>query len=343
MDAAYSSIPLRHIDWEDTTYAIRSFQASTELEASLERLGFLTSPWVLCQGGPERFVVVDGFKRLQWARQRGLPDVLCRAYPEGTDTGELRLRRLEGKLFAHSLNVAEKAQIISELLDFLPEQTVVREYFPRLGVASRVESLERWRGLAGAGDELLEAVASQEIFDRTALELMGWEEGARLEMLSLFKALKCSASVQLEILERLTEIALGQARERGDLLHDAELQSIVADSTLNHRRKTGLLRERLTRMRFPRLQAREERFNAQWESLSLPGSLRLAHPPAFEGERWQLQITFSRPRELMDLLDSAGKLAQSPALKSIMAPPEDPGVTGSSQRRVTIEGYSKDL
>lgn len=341
MDPAYSSIPLRHIDWEDSTYAIRSFQPFTELEASLERLGILASPWLLRQG-TERFVVVDGFKRLQWAGEKGLPDVLCRVYPEGTDTRELWLRRLEGKLFAPPLNVAEKAQIISKLLDFLPEQTVVREFFPRLGVASRVELLERWRRLAAAGDDMLEAVASQEIFDRTALELMGWEDEAGLEMLSLFRELKCSASVQMEILDRLTEVALRQERARGDLLHDAELLSLVVDSTLNHRRKTGLLRERLTRMRFPRLQAREERFNAQWESLSLPGSLRLVHPPAFEGERWQLQITFSRPRDLLDLLGDAGKLAQSPALKSIMAPPGDSGLTGSSRRSVTIEGFSKD-
>lgn len=319
MKGFLTAVPLDEVDWEDRTYAIRSFKPFARLESFLEKFGLLDPPRVLHKG-PKRYVVVDGFKRFQWAGRNGFESIECMVFPEETDARDLLLMRLEGKLLGAPPNVAEKAQIISKLRKLLPPEQVVREYFPLLQVAAKPEALEEWCRLAEAGDELLEAVACEEIFDRTALELMRWEEDVRPEMLLLFKELRCSASVQMEILERITEVALRQGRKRADVLHDPPVQSIIADPNQNHRRKTQVLRDLLTRLRFPRLQAREERFERQLQGLSLPKAMRLIHPSTFEGERWQLQLAFSRPKELQEAVEKARDLALSPALESLMFP-----------------------
>jgi len=156
---------------------------------------------------------------------------------------------------------------------------------------------------------------------------VNWEAEAQRPMLALLSELRCSASIQVEVLERTTEIAFGREQGRADLLQDPELITIMSDSRRNHRQKTQALRELLARWRFPRLKAREERFAREMAAASLPRSMRLAPPPYFEGEQWQLQASFSSPEELEAILDEARSFARSSKLRTIME-----GGTGNAKR-----------
>jgi len=116
------------------------------------------------------------------------------------------------------------------------------------------------------------------------------------------------------------EIALREGEERSAVLDHSEIVELLGDPERNHRQKTQALRDLLTRWRFPRLKAREERFSEELSGLALPSSIRLTPPPAFEGERWQLQLSFSSPSELDSLLKKAKSLASSPKLAQTMQP-----------------------
>jgi ParB family chromosome partitioning protein len=317
MKCSPGSIEIRLLDWEDETFAVRSFTPSERLDASLERHGCLFQPWVR-QKEKQEYQIVDGFKRLHWARERGRERVECIIFEQQSPPASLMVRRMEAKLFGPPLNVAEKAQVVAKLASVLPQQEVISQFFPALSIPSRPEALTGWCRLAAAGEPLLEAAALETVSERAAMELVTWEEGALQAMLVLLVELRCSASIQMEILERVTEIALGQGRKRADLLHESELKGISGDSKLNHRQKTQALRELLVRYRFPRLRAREERFARDLSQAKLPRQLRLAPPPSFEGEQWRLQLSFSRPEELESLLEETRFFARSSELRTLM-------------------------
>jgi ParB family chromosome partitioning protein len=318
-DLPVSIVDLIRLDWTDQRFDIPSLVPSPRLQSSLDLYGILQPPWVWLRNDG-KYTIVDGFKRLAWARDSRKAAETCVVFPVEFDPREIVLRRVEGKIFGAVLNVAEKARIISGLAEFLAPEIIAEKYFPALGVASRPESVESWHGLAGAEDELIEAAARDQISERSALDLAGWEDGERKAALVLLKEIRCSSSIQKEILERFTEVAMAWGRQRLEVLLHPEVSAILNHPEWNHRQKTQGLRDLLTRWRFPRLSARESRFIRDVGSASLPKAIRVVHPPAFEGESWQLVLSFSDPDGLRDTLQKAMEFTASGKLRNLMHP-----------------------
>jgi ParB family chromosome partitioning protein len=318
-DLPVSIVDLGRLDWTDQRFVIRSFLPSHRLQSSLDRYGILQPPWLWLRNDG-RYAIVDGFNRLAWARDSRKAAERCMVFPVEFDPRDIMLRRVEGKIFGADLNVAEKARIIFALAEILASELIAEKYFPALGVASRPESVESWRVLAGADDDLLDAAACDRISERSALDLAGWEEGERNAALFILEKLRCSSSIQKEILERFTEVAMALDRQRLEVLLHPEVSAILNHPDWNHRQKTRGLRDLLTRWRFPRLSARESRFTREMSSASLPKAIRVVPPPAFEGENWQLVLSFSDPEGLRDTLHKAMEFIASGRLQNLMHP-----------------------
>jgi len=315
------------LEWEDERFAIPSFSADEQMRASFARVGLLHQPWVWAKDN-RCCVAVDGFKRLQWAREIGLEAVSCRVFAAGADHELLWRYRVEGKLCGPPLNVAEKAQLVAKAAAALSPPYILDRLLPALGLPARSEVVDAYCRLANAGEALLRAVAGEEVCERAALALVSWKAAERAEMVAILNELRCSASIQVELLERISEIALARDQERLTVLSEPELQAVLKDRQVHRRRKTLLLRELLTRWRFPRLSAREERFARDVKALSLPKRVRLLPPPAFEGEDWRLEIGFSSPEELRFLLEAMRSCTRSQALAAVLqgggGPPDRP-------------------
>lgn len=307
------------LDWEDGSFAVLPYSDSEHLEESLERFGMMHPPWIL-RSTDAKAVIVDGFKRLRWLRSRGQEKATCLVFAACSDRTDVWLRRIEGKMFESPLNLAEKAQVVARLAELSDAGGTWRMLLSRLGVSSRPDSIAKWVRLASCGPALLEAAAAEEICERAAMELLDWEEIARERLLVILRELRCSASIQVEIVERLKEIALRDEKSSAALLDDPALEEIVRDSGRNHREKTRDLRDLLYRRRFPRLTARTELFREQAGRLRLPGAVRLVPPPSFEGDRWQMEISFSSALELMSLLEEVRSRTEPESLSEVLAP-----------------------
>lgn len=277
----------------------------------------LSNPWIWAKRDGAQ-VIVDGFKRLDWARRQGMMQVECVVFPAEYDPIKLMTERIEAKLFESTINTAEKAQIISKLAGSCPEQTVLEAYLPRLGVAPQSGKLEEWIRLADSSRELLAAAALDEVSERTALELAGWEQQSQTEMVSVLRELRCSASIQWEILERVREIAAREETTVMQVLSETGFVKILRDPKKNHREKTQLVRAWLYRRRYPRVRAREETFIRDLADMSLPNNVKVLPPPSFEGRNWQLQLHFTTQEELLDVLKKLQSTTLSPQFTKLM-------------------------
>lgn len=319
VEFTHAPIDFGELDWEDGTFAVLPHSSDNRLEESLERFGILQPPWVLERAG-EKPVIVDGFKRLRSLSRRGYSSATCLVFPIGSDTRQIWLRRIEGKFFGPPLNLAEKAQLAARLAMLPDMDGTCAALLSRLGISSKSDSLAKWVRLASAGDLLLSAASAEEVCERAAMELLEWDEGARQKMIALLRDLRCSASIQVEIIERVREIAQRDGKLKVEAMNDPDFEAIVCDPRTNHREKTRDLRAYLDRRRFPRLAAKTVRFGERLALLRLPGAIRLIPPPSFEGERWMLQISFSNPAELLGLLDEVQSRAASDSLSKLMDP-----------------------
>jgi len=311
------SINLKDLNWDDQTFAISSFVPSDHLENSLQRFGILHPPWIWQKSRGNK-VIVDGFKRLGWARRKDIESVECRVFPTESGASELMIRRMEAKFFGPPLNAAEKAQVINKLSQWLSPEEMLHLCLPLLGIAPRLDLVRKWCRLAGSSEPLLMAAAREEICERVALELLNWDDEPRSQMVSLLLELRCSASIQFEIVERLKEIALREETNEQQVLGEESVKGIIADENLNHRQKTNALRQWLYGRRYPRLKAREERFKRELAASNLPKNVRILPPPGFEGTDWQLHLHFRDQGELSESLFQLRELMSSKKLTSLI-------------------------
>lgn len=311
-------ISLDTIDWKDRSFEIRSFHEETRLQDSLARIGILEPPWVYEKGG--KCSIVDGFKRLHWARENGGETTGCFLLPDTLSVREIWERRIEKKLFGQGIGPAEKAKIAAVLLGLYPRGDVPAHFFPPMNMPPRRNVLEKWARLYSDGAATLEILGSGEIADRAVLETSHWDMESRGAVLRVLRDLRCSASIQVEIVERVNEISLRAERSLLDILNDPAVREILANANQNHRRKTQALRDLLTRLRYPRLFRRQRQCEKDIQALALPASARIVPPPAFEGDVWRLELSFSNTLELRKALASAARLVDPDRIGPIVAP-----------------------
>jgi hypothetical protein len=323
MTSICKSVDLDRVDWNDLRFAIPGYLPEDSLRASCRRHGILHPPW-LWERENGFHCIVDGFKRLGWVRESGRDELLCLVFRRGSSLQELWLRRVEGKLQGPPLNGAEKAQLISKSASFLQDCAVVKEIARCLGIPFRESVIRSWVRVADAGPDLLQAVARGDLCEKAALELSAWEAEEQVDFLKILENLHFSASVQIEIIERVQEIARIRESPRRAVLQAPELQTIVHDRQGDHRRKTEALRELLAGWRFPRLQAKKNQFHLQLRKVALPGHTHIVPPPAFEGDSWRLQTQFSSIEELRSRLQQVLGLADGPELSELFDIPRSP-------------------
>lgn len=315
----FRSIAPDDIDLKDRTFEILAYQAPVRLQESLSRFGIADPLWLLEKGAG--FIVVDGFKRLRWAMGAGIESLPCRVFPKDYPHHELRLLRIEKRLFEPDLNLAEKAQIILCLLGLFPPEQAPATLLTAMNVSSRREILEKWASLGALEEAVLGALATGEIAERAAIAVSDWDRESRNAVLPILRSLRCSASIQLEIVERIDEIAVRKKKTRLEILCCEQVEGILSDKEINHRRKTQALRDVLTLLRYPRLSERQRHFEKAIQVIAPPVPLRIIPPPAFEGDNWRMELVFSGRDNLLKVLDSALKMASSPRMDLLFHPP----------------------
>lgn len=313
-------VAIAAIDLGDKRFEIKKFSAKTGLRDSLDRFGMLDPVWLLEKSGG--YIVVDGFKRLGWAKEKMADCAPCRIFAENCDSRKLWAQRIEKKLFEGPSDPAEKAQIVAALAglfaaDGIPRDGVWGRFLSCLGVSGRPEVLRKWALVSERGRGMLEALASGEVCERVAIEIADWDPAGADCVLSLLRKLRCSASIQVEIVERICEIAIREGKTRAGVVEMERVREIMSSEELNHREKTQALREYFSELRNPRLSARRKEFRRDIEALGLPRGARIVSPEAFEGGGYQLELSFSSPEELRRIFRAAAGLVESDRLGEI--------------------------
>lgn len=302
-------IPFHGIDWEDDEFAIPGHVPDEDLLRSLAAVGLLHPP-VLWEKTPGRFVIVDGFRRLSWLRVH-TSEAHALVYPPSFDPKRLLALRLEAKVCSRPLNLAEKAQIMARLAERIPEDDFRLRICRAMGVPPTEESLQQWRSVAAWPPSHLAGLAQGVIAEKAALRLAPLSEKDREAFLELLLVLRCTASLQVEILDRCIDIAQRDGIPLHALVENSEMQAILKDEKRNRREKTAAVRDLVCRWRFPRVTAKMIRVERSIAALHLPSTVSLVPPPFLEGDVWELRVRFRTPSELILCLNDMEALCET--------------------------------
>ncbi|SMC22399.1 chromosome partitioning protein, ParB family [Desulfacinum hydrothermale DSM 13146] len=316
MELELKRVPLEDVDLEDATFSLPGFRDDAALFQSLKAAG-LIQPLVAWERSPGRFTLVDGFRRMEGLRQAGIATAPFLVHPAETPQERILKRRLEDKIFSGPLNLAEKVQIAARYAPLASEEELRRRILPALGLSSKEGAVWRWIQVGGWPPHHLELLGREVVSEKAAFLLASWKERERHAALQLLDALRCSASIQVEILERIQEVAVRDQCPLQEVFQREELAAVASSHKLNRREKTAHVRDLVARWRYPRLYRKTQTIREKIEAARLPRTVALSPPPHLEGDRWELRLTFTNLLDLDAQISWARDFGRSSQMQAI--------------------------
>jgi ParB family chromosome partitioning protein len=261
-------LDLDQIELEDTTFLIPFFTTSDALEKSIERFGIVNPP-VLQERPGERPVAVLGRRRLLAARKLGVPRVDVRMVaPDMTEQEGFELAFWDN-VACRGFDTACTAFVVMRLMALFPKERTARDFLPALNVPQHGPRLERLQAVGNLDFEVLAALASGRLQEKTAWILTKLEPRERSELLSLCDRLALNANKTAEVIENLFDLAMFTNTPIGRMLEREPVRGLLADTELSTPQRSARFRELIKSMKFPDLVAREQEFH---EKLAAVGS-----------------------------------------------------------------------
>lgn len=316
MEFADKIISPAQVDLSDRTFEIRATGKDAGLAASIRETGIINAPVVMAGQNSDWLRIVCGFRRVRAALDLGMAKIAVREIDGAIDEKDVFLLALHDDLAGLPLNPVETAGAVKGLLRYFPEETVIREYLPMLGLASVYDSLEELLTLSCLDPEIRQGVAAGTLTKKNALRLAALESGGCL-LYRMFQTVNLSTSKQAEIIENCMDIIQRDRTSVETLLAADGVCSVLSRDDLPLSQKGDRVRDFFRKKRYPRLTQLEANFSKVRSSLSLPKNIRFDPPPSFEGETYSLHVVLKNKKQLETLPELVKKFAESAPVRAL--------------------------
>ncbi len=277
------------VDLEDPAFLVPCFDPSGPLVQSVSVNGLICPPFVK-QGANGRLVPVLGRRRLHAAVRLGLTSVDVRCVPAELPEAECFALAFWDNVGHRKLDTATVAFLTARLLDLFPEDRVIAEFLPVLGIAPKGPRLERLRVLGHLGLPVLEALAHGRIMEKTAYLIARLGSADRALVTNLIGVLGLNANKAAELVEDLTDLSVFNATPLAELVGDPAAREVLDADDLPVSERASRFRALVRSWKYPELSAREREFRQWLGSMSLPGNLSVRPTRSFEDPGCTVEI-----------------------------------------------------
>lgn len=302
IDHQIKRIPFSHIDFEDTTYHLLPFADDHEdagLRESIARAGLLHLP-IIKENFTAAFQIITGRKRLHILRDSfAASECPCIILPRNIDKLSAYAILFEETLLSRSLSPVEKGVFFANIIAVIDMQQAAEQYLPRLGLAPNPYHIERLLSLLDLEEPLLKSLHQGTLSEKSALELTRISFRDRMAIFETIYQLQLSVGKQQQLLLACKELSGRTHTAIADILSCPEVNGILNHPQANPPQKSTQLMAWLTRQRFPRLTAAEQKFKAFTDSLALPPGAVLSHALSFEKDAITLALRFHNETDFL--------------------------------------------
>ena len=305
-----TTIALAAIDWRDTTFQITYGRSLQPLKASIQAIGLQQLP-VLQESGVKRMRIVSGRRRLLVWKQLNRSECPVRLVSADQPEQGLFLYSFYEAIGRGDLNGIEQAVILEKLVRYFPEDQVLSDYMPLLGLPPKKEILARHLRIAAAGPWFWPAVVEGRLFPET-LEWIDKDFPSQRALLSaLVIHLRWGYQKQRQFLAGLKELALRRQVEPEEIITASPITDWLKRGDLSPQQKGEAIRKFLHEALFPISTETEKEFNEKRARMKLDPRTQLTPPPFFEGGTYRLEVRFSEESALRESLDRIQRALES--------------------------------
>ena len=154
---------------------------------------------------------------------------------------------------------------------------------------------------------------------QTVERWLAWSERDRDGLFRVAYALKVSENHLRDLMDWLEEISLRDRFSIDEILSRRDIVHIQTDPRLGRADKLKRIKEKLRRLRFPRLADTEDSLWLRIQGLKLHPEVRLSVPAGLEGGKLHVEFDASSPEELTSLSTRLVEAAHKELVKEIFA------------------------
>jgi len=321
MAPVFRHVLLTEIALHDHTFIVTYRPEIQALQRSVAHVGVLTPLHLRQPFEQAPLQVVCGSKRLLACQQTGHTSVPALVYSAAElSEHQAFLLALHDNLGCRVLNAVEKARLLLRLRQHFHYQpgALLQEFCALLDLPRRVETLEAYCRLATLEDSLQAAVVEGALPLETALWIGAYVAEDRQALLRLFTGLKVGTNRAREFATYIDEICQRDACSPAGLLQELDVPTLLADAQLSGPQKLESVRHVLRQTRYPQLSTYEQRFQEAAQRLRLPPQISLRPPPYFEGQQYQVTLSFGQRQELQHYAQRLLDAAEHEALDALL-------------------------
>jgi hypothetical protein len=317
MKIEYRRLDLRSIDLDDTTFIFSYGFSLSLLREAIEKIGIINPPLVK-EVSDNRYRIVCGYKRLLICRDIGIKELSSAILNDHIEDRDAFLVNLYDNLSHRVLNIIEKSIIISKLQNYYTDPTIVKSFLPLLGLNPHQYVLNRTVSLLKLDEKIRDAIIFGILDEGAAFKLMNFSKKDRALVYEVLSNLRLSKNKQTEVIENIYDIMKRDGCSALSIFDSKELNDILDSKDLNIPQKGERVRRFFRRLRYPNIVKAEEEFIKMRRELKLGDSIKLNHPPFFEGDRYSVQFHFGSIDELKDNLKKIDSIKDSKKMRKLI-------------------------
>ncbi|MBI5057146.1 MAG: ParB N-terminal domain-containing protein [Nitrospirae bacterium] len=296
---------------------VESNSIETSLEDSLKNLGIL-HPVILYRDKDGKLHLIDGRKRIHFARQNQIQTVSAIVLPEATPVTDIITLILCDKRLEIEQSIMNKVRFIcfalylkapeSWILNFLCIQFSFKPYSEFLRDCERMNDLPA---------ELKSFCHEKKYSLKQILNLTSYPMDILLQLMAWKPILQLTASTLDEIASNLKDHLRMQNKTINDFLDGPDVQEIIR-SSLSPRDRTERLRQLIYTKRFPTLSETNARMQKTVEGLKLPQAVSINWDRTLENKNVDIVVHVQDFKKLAALLSTLNSTETKKAVEEIL-------------------------
>lgn len=301
MDFTIKNIQLDQII-DDDFYRVTDVLESKDLIESIKSVSLL-SPLIVQPIDENSYRLVTGFRRMDCLKILDIKSVPVKI--EKRMNLDLFKTAIYDNLPIRSFNPVEVSTIIDKLESQfdVEKKEIIKFWLPMLGFGRNPKIFDLYKPLAFLSDGWKQALKDEAVALETIILVKDATEQDKNVFLELIQHLKLGKNRQREFWGLLADVSRKQNCTLPEFLATDRMTQILSNEKFTHSQKTERLKAFLWEKRYPRYSKVKNEFDSLLSQAMLPPDMNLQPPQFFEGEKYNLNISFTSQDDLKNKIE----------------------------------------
>jgi hypothetical protein len=306
----------------ESRFSLGDFLFETEHEQfcyihSFGSLGILF-PVVVQTDDSNRIHLVDGRKRIQYAKRNNIDSISATILPESTPVTDIITLILCNRRFEVESSVMNKVQFLYFVTSLnVPESWVLKSLCTPFEFKPYNDFLRECERIHNLPKKLKQFCHEKKFSFKQLLNITHHPPGLLNQLVAWKKYLLLTASTFEEFASNIGEYMKANNKSLKDFMSDPEIEEIF-DSSLGPRDKTEKLRKVVRIKRFPILSDINSRIQGTVSGLSIPKEIKINWDRTLENKSLDLTVNINNPLKWEKIVGSLQSKEVKEAIQSIL-------------------------